>query len=99
MNKRLLVGILGVFLFASPLLVSAQSSPPAGQSDAFLIAELTQLLHLLEKELQQLLAAQGGTTVAAPTISSFTASPSSITQGQSATLSWNASNATSLSIS
>ena len=38
----------------------------------------------------------GGT---APTISSFTSNPSSITTGQSTTLSWNVSGATSLSIS
>jgi len=36
--------------------------------------------------------------VSAPTISSFTASPTSITSGQSSTLSWSVTNATSISI-
>src|SRR5262249_2994935 len=40
-----------------------------------------------------------GGNPSAPTISSFTASPSSITSGQSATLSWNITGATLISIS
>ena len=40
----------------------------------------------------------GGGTGSAPSISSFSASPGGITLGQSATLSWNVSGATSLSI-
>ena len=39
-----------------------------------------------------------GTSGSAPTITSFTASPSSIQSGQSSTLSWSVSNATTLSI-
>ena len=43
-------------------------------------------------------AAPGGTSPPPPTISSFTASPTTITSGSSSTLSWTTSNATSLSI-
>lgn len=44
-------------------------------------------------------ATQTVTVVAKPTISSFTASPSSLVSGQSSTLSWSVSGATSLSLS
>ncbi len=40
----------------------------------------------------------GGGASTAPVITSFTASPASITAGQSSTLSWNVANATSLSV-
>jgi len=40
-----------------------------------------------------------GTTAQTPTINSFTASPASITQGQSSALSWSTTGATSMSIS
>jgi peptidoglycan/xylan/chitin deacetylase (PgdA/CDA1 family) len=64
------------------------------------------ILHLIEKvgylELDNMSVTTGTTPppppVTAPVINSFTASPTTITQGQSATLSWSASNATSLSI-
>jgi IPT/TIG domain len=73
MNKRLLAAIISVVLFGSPLVALAQTAnaSPSGNSDAQLIAELTQLVQLLEQELQQLIIAHGGSSV------SFTASPTS----------------------
>jgi hypothetical protein len=62
MLKKYISFGVGIALLASPLLVSAQTVSVS--SNASLIAVLTQLVQVLEQELQQLIAAQRGTTLA-----------------------------------
>ena len=82
---------IGLLLFTSPLLVSAQSD---NTSESALIAVLTQLVHTLEQELQALIAAKGGSsTTIAPTCT-IIASPSSVHDKSTTTLTWMSTNTT-----
>jgi len=60
MIKKLLFSAIGLLLLASPLFASAQSADTSANTQS-LIAVLTQLVQVLERELAQLIAAQGGT--------------------------------------
>jgi PKD repeat protein len=71
MNKQLVTAIVASLLVLSPALVSAQTTGVS--SNASLIAVLTQLVQLLEQELQQLIAAQQGSTQNGPAL--LTATP------------------------
>jgi PKD repeat protein len=71
MNKQLVTAIVASVLVLSPALVSAQTSNVS--SNTSLIAVLTQLVQLLEQELQQLIAAQQGSTQNSPAL--LTATP------------------------
>ena len=62
--KKLISFGVGIALLASPLVASAQTA----SSNASLIAILTQLVQLLEQELQQLIAAQGGSVATLPAL-------------------------------
>src|ERR1700690_1233063 len=71
MIKRAVSVGVGMVLLASPLLRSAQTVS-ASSNNAALIAVLTQLVQILEQELQQLLAAQGNTTTTQTTATTQT---------------------------
>jgi PKD repeat protein len=77
MKNRLLATIVSVLLFASPLLASAQATQVTQDTNASLIALLTQLVHILEQELANLEASLGQTQTTPPAPDAFLATPSS----------------------
>jgi PKD repeat protein len=64
MIKKIAFAGVGLAMLASPLLVSAQTVD--GSSNASLMAVLTQLIQILEQELQQLISAQGSSPSTQP---------------------------------
>jgi PKD repeat protein len=78
MIKSIISAGVGLSMLATPLAASAQTS---ATSNSNLIAILTQLVQLLEQELQQLIAERQNTTPSQPTTpntgGTFTASPTS----------------------